>query len=73
MSTEQELQTTLDTIKSGVEAVATKVAAQAATIAELQAQVGAGTPVTQEQLDSLQTEAQGIADILAPLVTPVAG
>ena len=40
-------------IDEATNAVAAKIDAEIATIAELQAQIAAGTPVTQEQLDSL--------------------
>ena len=60
MSVESDLQADLDTIKANVATVLTKVTAQAATIAELQAQVAAGTPVSQAQLDALDAEAKAI-------------
>jgi septal ring factor EnvC (AmiA/AmiB activator) len=67
---EQDLQTTLDKIKAGVATVADRLAAQAKTITDLQAQLAAGTPVSQEQLDALTAEANDIAAVLAPLATP---
>jgi uncharacterized coiled-coil protein SlyX len=67
MSTEAQLQTSLDAIKAAVAAVAEKIAAQAKTIADLSAQIAAGTPVTQAQLDALTTEAQDIATSLSAL------
>ena len=48
----------------GVSDVVNRLNAQAARIAELQAQIAAGTPVSQEQLDGLTTEAQAIAAAL---------
>jgi uncharacterized coiled-coil protein SlyX len=67
MSTEAQLQTSLDAIKAAVAAVAEKIAAQAKTIADLSAQIAAGTPVTQAQLDALTAEAQDIATSLSAL------
>jgi hypothetical protein len=69
MAKEQDLQDALDQIKAGVAAVAAKLAAQAQMIADLQAQVAAGTPVTQDQLDALKAEADTIVTALAPLTT----
>jgi uncharacterized coiled-coil protein SlyX len=67
MSTEAQLQTSLDAIKAAVAAVAEKIAAQAKTIADLSAQIAAGTPVTQAQLDALTAEAQDIATSVSAL------
>ena len=69
MATEQELQADLDAIKEGVAAVAAKLAAQAQQIADLQAQILAGTPVTQEQLDGLKSEADAIVTALQAAVS----
>lgn len=66
MATEQELQQTLDDIKTRVANVATLQAAEVKTIADLQAQIAAGTPVSQAQLDSLVDEARSIKDALQP-------
>lgn len=66
MATEQELKADLDTIQTGVATVIAKVTAQAQTIADLQAQIAAGTPVTQSQLDELKTEADAIVAALTP-------
>lgn len=63
---EQDLQVALDGIKAGVTTVVDRLTAQAKTISDLTAQVAAGTPVSQDQLDALTTEAQGIVAALAP-------
>jgi hypothetical protein len=65
MSTEADLQTSLDAIKAGVANVVAKLTTQAQTIADLQAQIAAGTPVSQEQLDALAAEANDIAASLS--------
>lgn len=70
MVSEQQLQTSLDAIKAGVTTVVASLSAQAQTIKDLQAQIAAGTPVTQDQLDALGSEAQGIADALAAAIAP---
>jgi translation initiation factor 1 (eIF-1/SUI1) len=77
MKSEQNLQDTLDTIKTEtgqiivvVTDLSAKADAQAKTIADLQAQLAAGAPVTQTQLDALASEAQDIADGLAAAVAP---
>jgi chromosome segregation ATPase len=70
MATQADLKKELDTIKDGVANLLTKATANAQTIAELQAQVADGSPVTQQQLDDLSTEAQGIVDTLTPLAPP---
>jgi hypothetical protein len=67
---ESDLQTDLDAIKAGVAATLTQVTAQAATIASLTAQLAAGTPVTQAQLDALDAEAKAIVASLTPLAPP---
>lgn len=61
---EKDLQAALDTIKNGVSDVVNRLTAQAAKIADLTAQVAAGTPVTQDQLDALTAEANEIAAVL---------
>jgi hypothetical protein len=66
LSTEAELQDDLDKISTAIVKVATLVTTQAATIADLQAQLKAGSPVTQQQLDSLKTQADGIVAALPP-------
>jgi ankyrin repeat protein len=68
MSTEQDLQDDLDTIKSGVAGLLTAATANAATIADLKAQLAAGTPVSQAQLDALDMQAKAIVATLTPLV-----
>lgn len=68
MATEQDLKDSLDNITTGVAAVAAKLADQTQAIKDLKDQLAAGTPVSQEQLDALEAEAQAIEDALAPLV-----
>ena len=51
-------------LKSNTDAVAAKIDAQTQAIADLKAQIAAGTPVTQEQLDALSAELQPISDHL---------
>ena len=60
MATVQELSDELDAIKSAVDAVKATVAQQIQQIADLQAQIVAGTPVTQAQLDELDAKADSI-------------
>ncbi len=67
MSKVSDLQADLDTIKQGVADVLAAQTAQAATIADLKAQLAAGTPVSQEQLDALDAEAKNIVAALTPL------
>jgi hypothetical protein len=64
---ESDLQADLDAIKAGVAATLTAQQAQAATIADLKAQLANGTPVTQAQLDALDAEAKAIVVSLTPL------
>jgi hypothetical protein len=70
ISKQEDLKADLDAIKTDADALVTLVANQNAQIAALSAQVAAGTPVTQAQLDALTSEAQGVLDELSPLVTP---
>lgn len=67
MASEKDLQADLDAIQSGVTAVLAAQTAQAATIADLKAQLAAGTPVSQAQLDALDAEAKSIVAALTPL------
>ncbi|HLX21658.1 MAG TPA: hypothetical protein VKR23_16045 [Gaiellaceae bacterium] len=67
---ESDLQTDLDTIRDGVASLLTAATANAQTIKDLQAQVAAGSPVTQDQLDALAAEADGIVATLTPLAPP---
>lgn len=69
---EQDLQTALDTLKTDAAALVTLVTGQQQQIAALSAQIAAGTPVTQAQLDALTAEAQGVVATLSPLVAPPA-
>jgi hypothetical protein len=69
---EQDLQNDLDAIRIGVNNLLASATAQAATIADLRAQLAAGAPVSQEQLDALDTEARAIVAALAPLATSAA-
>ena len=70
MATEAELQADLDLIKTGVTTVTQLVTAQAQTIADLQAQVAAGSPVSQTQLDALKAEADAIVAALPAPAPP---
>ncbi len=67
MSKEADLQTDLDAIKTGVATLLTAAIANAATIADLKAQLAAGTPVSQDQLDALEAEAKAIVASLTPM------
>lgn len=67
MATEKDLQDSLDNIKAGLQLVAGKLAEQTQTIASLRDALAAGALVTQEQLDSLEAEAQSIEDALNSL------
>jgi|KBSSwiStaDraftv2_1062776.scaffolds.fasta_scaffold145942_2 hypothetical protein len=69
MATQQELSDELDAIKTAVDEVKATGQAQVAEIAALKAQIAAGTPVSQEQLDSLDAKADSI---LASLGAPPA-
>lgn len=51
-------------MKTDTDAVAAKVDTQTQAIADLKAQIAAGSPVTQEQLDTLAANLQPIADHL---------
>lgn len=69
MSTEAELQATLDSIgvtltseEGVISTLSTGLAGLKQQIADLTAQVAAGSPVSQEQLDALSTEATAIQD-----------
>lgn len=56
----------MDTLKADVEAFKTS---QAATIADLQAQIAAGNPVTNDQLQALSDEITGLdAEVKPPTV-----
>lgn len=67
MTTEKQLQADMDAIQTGVATVLEQQTAQAAVIAALKAQLEAGTPVTQEQLDALDAEAQAIVGSLTAI------
>lgn len=60
MATQQELSDELDAIKTGVDAVKLLAREQVVLIEQLTAQIAAGTPVTQEQLDALDVKADSI-------------
>lgn len=62
----QEVSDELDAIKTAVDAVKVTADLQVAEIADLKAQLAAGTPVSQEQLDSLDAKADSILDTLTP-------
>lgn len=66
-ATESQLAESLSNIQAGLSTLAGKVAAQSALIVELQNQISTGAPVTQEQLDQLEAQAQAIEDVLTPL------
>jgi hypothetical protein len=70
MSAESDLQTDLDAIRAAVVLVLAQQTAQASTIADLKAQLAAGTPVSQAQLDALDTEAKAIVAALTPIAPP---
>lgn len=70
MATVQELSDELDAIKTAVDEVKVLGQAQVDEIAALKAQIAAGTPVSQEQLDALDTKADSI---LAALAKPAPG
>jgi predicted nucleic acid-binding Zn-ribbon protein len=67
MATEQELQADLDAIKAAVDALPARFATLNQTIVDLQAQIAAGTPVSQDQLDALKAEADAILASLGTL------
>jgi hypothetical protein len=69
---EADLQAALDTIQADVTQVVAQSQQQAATIAQLEAQVAAGSPVTADQLASLTAEAQSIVASLNAVVVPPA-
>lgn len=60
MATVKELSDELDAIKTAVDGVKATVQTQITQIADLQAQIAAGTPVTQQQLDDLDAKADSI-------------
>lgn len=64
MSTEAQLQSTLDSIQAQESAIATAMANLNSQIAALQA----GQPVTQAQLDALNTEATNIGTAFAAMI-----
>jgi chromosome segregation ATPase len=66
MATVQELSDELDAIKTAVDSVKATAAEQIAKIAELQAQIAAGSPVSQAQLDDLDAKADSILAALNP-------
>ena len=63
------LQETVDALQSGA---ADAFAALSAQIDELKAQIGAGTPISQEQLDALGAAADAQAAALAAITQDVA-
>ena len=66
MASFQEVSDELDAIKTAVDAVKELGKQQIAEIQALKDQLAAGSPVTQEQLDSLDTKADSILAELAP-------
>lgn len=71
MASNADLKADLDDIKAGVAAVSTQLTAQAQSIADLKAQLAAGSPITQADLDALDAEAKEIRGALDPLVAPL--
>lgn len=67
MSTVNEVKTLVTAIDTETTAVATKVDAQIQQIAELKAQIAAGSPVTQEDLDAIAAGLQPISDRLTAI------
>jgi hypothetical protein len=72
MATQQELSDELDQIKTAVDAVKVTGQEQKDLIVQLQAQIAAGVPVTQDQLDVLDGKADGILAALTPAAPPAA-
>lgn len=70
MSLEQDLQNNLDAIKTNLVGIAGKFGDLNQKIVDLQAQVAAGTPVSQEQLDALVSESGDLASQTTALATP---
>lgn len=72
MATLQEVQGELVSIKAGVDTSNALAAQQVAMIADLKAQLAAGSPVTQADLDDLDAKADAIlaAQGAAPAGTP---
>lgn len=66
----EDLKASLDHITEEVAALPAMFADLRATIQDLRDQIAAGTPVTQEQLDGLEAEAQAIEDSLTEVETP---
>lgn len=62
MATEADLEADIVALNTKVDTFIVDIHTLQATVAELQAQLGAGDPVTQEQLDALH---QSMQDILA--------
>lgn len=71
MSTEQDLQTSLDGIQTDVATISTTIAGLQQSIADLTAQLAAGSPVSQAQLDALATEAASAKTALDAIAAPV--
>jgi hypothetical protein len=72
-ATVQELSGELDAIKTAVDAVKVTLQAQIDEIAALKAQLAAGTPVSQEQLDALDAQADSILAALGSNGAPGGG
>lgn len=70
MATQQELSDELDAIKTGVNAVLETGQEQKVLIVALKAQIEAGSPVSQEQLDLLDATADSILASLTPATPP---
>lgn len=70
MSTEQDLQTSLDGIQTDVATISTTISGLQKSIADLTAQLAAGSPVSQAQLDALATEAASAKTALDAVASP---
>lgn len=69
MKTVSDVQQLVTDLKTNTDAVAAKVDAQTQAIADLKAQIAAGSPVTQEQLDAIAAGLQPISDHLKAMGT----
>lgn len=67
MAKEQDLEQLITDLNDETNVIAAKLDGQSAQIADLKAQIAAGTPVSQAQLDALQTGFAGVSDRLKTL------
>lgn len=70
MSKETDLEQLVSDLNDETNAVAAKIDGQTQAIADLKAQIAAGAPVSQEQLDSLAAGFAGVSDKLRALGAP---